>query len=125
MGETVVEGRGARRPPPSFATARMRSKPGGQSPNPLDFFGRMSPNDIWISDDGATWTRAKGTPWNAATPDDVRYDYDTVVAPAGPGSTGDAILTFGGDQENFNFFDPTQYLNVADDVWQFALPAAP
>ena len=97
----------------------------GQSPNPLDFFGRMSPNDIWISDDGATWTRAKGTPWNAATPDDVRYDYDTVVAPAGPGSTGDAILTFGGDQENFNFFDPTQYLNVADDVWQFALPAAP
>ena len=97
----------------------------GQSPNPLDFFGRMSDNDIWISDDGASWTRAKGTPWNAATPDDVRYDYDTVVAPAGPASTGDALLAFGGDRENFNFFDPTQYLNVDADVWQFALPAAP
>ena len=94
----------------------------GQSPNPLDLFGRMSPTDIWISDDAATWTRAQGSPWNATSSDDVRYDYDTVVVPAGPDGAGDQLLTFGGDRETFNFFDPTQYLNVDDDVWRFGLP---
>jgi hypothetical protein len=95
----------------------------GQSPNPLDVFGRKSPMDMWTSDDGATWTKMRQVPWNARTEAGIRYDYDTVVAPAGPGGQGDAIYTFGGDRETFNFFDPTQWLNVDDDVWRFALPA--
>ncbi len=32
------------------------------------------------------------------------------------------ILTFGGDHETFNFFDPFNYLNVDNDVWKFAAP---
>ena len=94
----------------------------GQSPIPWDVFGRSSPMDMWVSDDGARWTRVDGVPWNAATEAGIRYDYDTVVAPGGPGTTGDAIYTFGGDRETFNFFDPTQWRNVDDDVWRFAVP---
>lgn len=94
----------------------------GQSPNPLDVFGRNSPRDMWASSDGATWTRLATRPWDAATEAEVRYDYDTVVAPGGPGTTGDAVYTFGGDRETFNLFDETQWRNVDDDVWRFALP---
>lgn len=93
----------------------------GQSPNPLDVFGRNSPVDMWASPDGAAWTRMATRPWNARSEADVRYDYDTIVAPGGPGTTGDAIYTFGGDRETFNFFDPTQWRNVDDDVWRFAV----
>jgi hypothetical protein len=94
----------------------------GQSPLPWDVFGRSSPMDAWVSDDGATWTRMATAPWNATTEAAIRYDYDTVVAPGGPGTTGDAIYTFGGDRETFNFFDPSQWRNVDDDVWRFARP---
>lgn len=94
----------------------------GQSPLPWDFFGRSSPMDAWVSDDGATWTRMATVPWNARSEADIRYDYDTLVAPGGPGTSGSAIYTFGGDRETFNFFDPTQWLNVDDDVWRFARP---
>jgi hypothetical protein len=94
----------------------------GQSPNPLDPFRPANPTDAWASPDGASWARLPGAPWNARSPGGIRYDYDTVVAPAGPGATGDAIFTFGGDRETFNFFDPTQWRNVDDDVWRFALP---
>ena len=92
----------------------------GQSPNPLDVFGRQSPTDMWTSDDGATWKKMAQVPWNARSEAGIRYDYDTVVAPAAPGSERDAIYTFGGDRETFNFFDPTQWRNVDDDVWRFA-----
>ncbi len=95
----------------------------GQSPNPLDVFGRRSPMDMWTSDDGATWKKMATVPWNARNEAGIRYDYDTVVAPGGPGSTGDAIYTFGGDRETFKFFDPTQWRNVDDDVWRFARPS--
>jgi hypothetical protein len=94
----------------------------GQSPLPWDVFGRSSPMDAWASDDGATWTRMATVPWNANTEAAIRYDYDTVVAPGGPATTGDAIYTFGGDRETFNFFDPSQWRNVDDDVWRFARP---
>jgi hypothetical protein len=93
----------------------------GQSPNPLDVFGRLSPTDMWVSADGADWTKMATVPWNAGSEAGIRYDYDTIVAAGGPGTTGDAIYTFGGDRETFNFFDSTQWLNVDDDVWRFAL----
>ncbi|MEZ5239948.1 MAG: hypothetical protein R2716_13700 [Microthrixaceae bacterium] len=94
----------------------------GQSPNPLDPFGTANPTDVWTSEDGRTWVELLGKPWNATSQSQIRYDYDTLVAPGGPGTVGDAIYTFGGDRENFNFFDPTQWRRVDDDVWRFALP---
>ena len=93
----------------------------GQSPLPWDIFGRNSPRDMWTSTDGATWSKMATVPWNARSEAGIRYDYDTIVAPGGPGTQGDAIFTFGGDRETFNFFDPTQWRNVDDDVWRFAL----
>ncbi len=93
----------------------------GQSPFPLDVFGRFSPTDVWSSEDGAIWDKETGSPWNAKSKDGIRYDYDSVVAPSGSGATDEAIFTFGGDRETFNFFDPTQWRNVEDDVWRFAL----
>jgi hypothetical protein len=75
-----------------------------------------NPTDVWVTLDGIDWTLLDTTPWNAATPDDVRYDFDsiTVETDAGP-----AILTVGGDRETFDFDDPENYLRVEDDVWLF------
>jgi hypothetical protein len=78
--------------------------------------------DVWVSRDGAQWRELEGPPWNASDPAEIKYDYDTVVAPSGPNGRGRAIYTFGGDRETFNFFDPTQWLNVDNDVWRFSLP---
>jgi hypothetical protein len=78
--------------------------------------------DVWVSTDGADWTRVSDSPWNAESPADVKYDYDTIVAPAGREGRGRAIYTFGGDRETFDFFDPAQWLNVDNDVWQYSLP---
>ena len=47
----------------------------GQSPNPLDVFGRKSPMDMWTSDDGATWKKMATVPWNARNEAGIRYDY--------------------------------------------------
>ena len=94
----------------------------GQSGNPLDPFAPSNPADVWVSRNGADWTQLVGEPWNAASPADVKYDYDTIVAPAGRDGRGLAIYTFGGDRETFDFFDPTQWLNVDNDVWRFSLP---
>ena len=86
-----------------------------------DPFKPSNPMDIWISENGADWQELDNPPWNAAEPADIKYDYDTVVAPAGRDGRGQAIYTFGGDRETFNFFDPLQWLNVDDDVWRFSL----
>lgn len=95
-------------------------------PNPedpsCDPFKPSNPMDAWVSRNGADWTMLPGPPWNADGPEDIKYDYDTVVAPAGKDGRGRAIYTFGGDRETFNFFDPTQWLNVDNDVWKFYLP---
>jgi hypothetical protein len=60
-------------------------------------------------------------PRSPSDPSEVEYDYDTIVAPAGRDGRGLAIYTFGGDRETFNFFDPTQWLNVDNDVWRYSL----
>jgi hypothetical protein len=93
----------------------------GQSDNPADPFAPANPMDVWVSRNGADWTMLTSPPWNAAGPGEVKYDYDTVVAPAGPEGRGLAIYTFGGDRETFDFFDPLQWLNVDNDVWKFSL----
>jgi hypothetical protein len=94
----------------------------GLSTNPAESFEPSNPMDVWVSRDGAQWRELEGPPWNASDPAEIKYDYDTVVAPSGPNGRGRAIYTFGGDRETFNFFDPTQWLNVDNDVWRFSLP---
>lgn len=94
----------------------------GQSQDASDPFAPSNPMDVWVSRDGAEWSMLSGPPWHAIDPGAVKYDYDTVVAPAGPGARGRAIYTFGGDRETFDFFDPTQWLHVDNDVWRFSLP---
>ena len=86
-----------------------------------DPFKPSNPMDIWVSKNGADWEELDNPPWNAGEPADIKYDYDTVVAPAGRDGRGQAIYTFGGDRETFNFFDPLQWLNVDNDVWRFSL----
>lgn len=94
----------------------------GQSTDSEDPFKPANPMDVWVSKDGATWTQVSDSPWNATDPSEVKYDYDTIVAPAGRDGRGLAIYTFGGDRETFDFADPTQWLNVDNDVWRYSLP---
>ena len=94
----------------------------GQSTDPSNPFEPSNPMDVWVSRNGADWQELADPPWNATEPADIKYDYDTVVGPAGPDGIGQAIYTFGGDRETFDFFDPTQWLNVDNDVWKFQLP---
>ena len=78
-----------------------------------------NPTDLWSTRDGSAWTLSSEPVWNAATPDEVKYDFDSIVVdqPEGP-----VVLTFGGDRETFDFEDPENYLRVDDDVWRFGPP---
>jgi hypothetical protein len=78
-----------------------------------------NPMDVWVSQDGAFWEQISDAPWNATTPEDIKYDFDALVVNTW---RGPSILTFGGDRETFNFTDPTNYLRVDNDVWGFAAP---
>jgi len=79
-----------------------------------------NPMDVWVSRDGASWDLVSDAPWNAISPDDIKYDFDVLVVQGGPGGLRPSIFTFGGDRETFDFFDPTNYLRVDNDVWRFA-----
>lgn len=78
-----------------------------------------NPMDVWISQSGKDWKQLAGAPWNAASPDEIKYDFDTAVLPGCGGAP--AIFTFGGDRETFDFADPTNYLRVDNDVWRVRL----
>ncbi|HET6416376.1 MAG TPA: hypothetical protein VFG22_08765 [Polyangiales bacterium] len=75
-----------------------------------------NPMDVWVSPDGATWEQVSDSPWNAESPDEIKYDFEGIAV-------GDVIYTFGGDRETFDFSDPSNYLRVDNDVWRYALPA--
>jgi hypothetical protein len=79
-----------------------------------------NPADMWMSRTGANWWQLPIAPWNATSPDDVKYDFDALVARRAPWLPPE-IFTFGGDRETFDFQDPTNYLRVDDDVWRFGL----
>jgi len=79
-----------------------------------------NPMDIWISNNGRSWRQVSDSPWNATSPMDIKYDFDAVVV-KGQRNRSDKIFTFGGDRETFNFFDPFNYLNVDNDVWEFSI----
>jgi hypothetical protein len=82
-------------------------------------FGFPNPMDMWISKKGANWKLLENSPWNAVSPAEIKYDFDALVAPGHHGHQP-AIYTFGGDRETFDFTDPTNYLNVDNDVWRFS-----
>lgn len=82
-------------------------------------FGLLeNPIDVWSSPDGVTWTLLDVSPWNAASPEEARYDFDSITI-GQPGQ--EQILTVGGDRETFDFDDPDNWLRVDDDVWLFGL----
>lgn len=93
----------------------------GYNPYPGPDFSAeaANPMDIWISKDGIKWVQTPGAPWDAATPEEIKYDFDAIVVPGTKKNSLPAIITVGGDRETFNFFDPFNYLNVDNDVWRF------
>ena len=78
--------------------------------------------DVWVSRNGAHWDQVSDSPWNAVNPTQVKYDFDALVVRDGILGLKPSIYTFGGDRETFDFTDPTNYLNVDNDVWRFAHP---
>ena len=78
----------------------------------------VNPTDAWWSGSGQQWHKLAGAAWNAATPDEAKYDFDSAVIPDRRGRP--AIYTFGGDRETFDF-DAGNYLRVDNDVWQLRL----
>ncbi|MCA0931919.1 T9SS type A sorting domain-containing protein [Lutimonas saemankumensis] len=80
-----------------------------------------NPSDVWISNKGKVWKKVSDAPWNADGSEDIKYDFDAVVV-KGKNRNQDAIYTFGGDRETFDFNDDQNYKNVDNDVWKFSLP---
>lgn len=98
--------------------------------NPGHKYVPSNPMDVWVSKDGEKWNKLINLPWNAHSPKDIKYDFDAIVVKGDEENkgdrdnedNGDAIYTFGGDKETFDFTDFTNYLNVDNDVWKFYLP---
>ena len=81
-----------------------------------------NPVDVWTSADGANWELLSAAPWDAMSPDDIKYDFDIIVTDPYETNPRPAVYTFGGDRETFDFGDPLNYLRVDDDVWRFTSP---
>lgn len=95
----------------------------GLSDDPFNPFAPGNPLDVWVSRTGADWEQVSDSPWNAADPAEVKYDFDVLAGWfRGPEGVRPGIFTFGGDRETFDFTDPTNYLNVDNDVWSFTPP---
>lgn len=96
----------------------------GLSTDPTDPFRPSNPIDMWASQDGAAWELLAASPWNAVSPEEIKYDFDALVVNDGPDGAP-SIYTFGGDRETFNPFDPVNFLRVDNDVWRFSLVPEP
>ena len=97
----------------------------GLSQDPENPFLPANPTDVWVSGNGRRWQQVGGTgapPWNAGGPEDIRYDFASFVQRRGKGRGKLSIFTFGGDLETFDPFDPTAFLKVENDTWEFAAP---
>ena len=96
----------------------------GLSDDPTDPFRPSNPMDVWVSKEGFSWEQVSDSPWNASSSDEIKYDFDALVLWSWRGGgMRPSILTFGGDRETFNPFDPTNYLRVDNDVWSFSPPS--
>lgn len=93
----------------------------GLSTDPTNPFLPSNPMDIWVSKKGENWSKISESPWNAVDPAEIKYDFATLVANGGNNASGPTIYTFGGDRETFNFADPTNFLNIDNDVWSLNL----
>ncbi|MGI9592921.1 MAG: hypothetical protein ACR2P8_16255, partial [Myxococcota bacterium] len=93
-----------------------------------------NPMDVQRSPDGVHWTPLQAPaapPWQAASPEDIKYDFDVIVQNKG---LHQRIYTFGGDRETFELPPPgppgppgppapslePPDLRVDNDVWRFA-----
>ena len=92
----------------------------GISADPSNPFKPSNPMDVWVSRDGADWRLVSNSPWNATTPEEIKYDFKALAVTGGRGGLMPSIFTFGGDRETFNFADPSNYLRVDNDVWRFS-----
>ena len=79
-----------------------------------------NPTDIWVSKDGANWKQVSESPWNAVTPDDIRYDFDILTVKGGMGGMKPSIFTFGGDRETFFLPPEVNFFRVDNDVWRYS-----
>ena len=112
------------------AAAEWPARPGHQCgvlQNRIICFGGFgllaNPMDIWVSKTGATWELVSTSPWNAQSPEEIKYDFDAIVIRGSGRGQRPAIFTFGGDRETFDFGDPLNYLRVDNDVWRYSPPA--
>ncbi len=80
----------------------------------------VNPADIWVSKDGASWKQVSDSPWNAGSPDDIRYDFDMLTVKGGMGGQKPSIFTFGGDRETFFFPPEVNFFRVENDVWSYS-----
>ena len=78
-----------------------------------------NPTDAQWSRIRALWKKLAGNAWNAQSPDEIKYDFDSAVIRDKRGRP--AIYTFGGDRETFDFDDPDNYMRVDNDVWRLTL----
>jgi len=86
-------------------------------------FGLLeNPQDVWVSKNGADWRELVDSPWDSASADEIKYDFDVLVVQGGKRGQRPSIFTFGGDRETFDFTDPTNFLRVDNDVWRFSSP---
>jgi len=86
-------------------------------------YDASNPMDIWASYNGKNWKELKGKaspPWNAAEPEDIKYDFAAFPVYFRNGKFRPAIYTFGGDRETFNPFDPDAINKVDSDAWRFS-----
>ena len=79
-----------------------------------------NPTDIWVSKDGANWEQVSDSPWNAGSPDDIRYDFDMLTVKGGMGGQKPSIFTFGGDRETFFLPPAVNFFRVENDVWSYS-----
>ena len=80
----------------------------------------VNPTDIWVSKDGASWKQVSDSPWNANSPDDIRYDFDMLTVKGGMGGQKPSIFTFGGDRETFFLPPEVNFFRVENDVWSYS-----
>ena len=93
---------------------------GGFGLDPNNPFGANNPIDAWVSQDGLNWEMLAAPPWNATESMEIKYDFDALVD-FDMTENRTYIYSFGGDRETFNFADPTNYLNIDNDVWRFCV----
>ena len=109
LGDTIVVFGGFGWPSPANPT---------QPPGPDNPLLPGHPTDQWASRDGNQWTKLPGSPWNATSSADIKYDFDSLVVRTGFLGLRQSIFTFGGDREiSFVSPDPTA---VDDEVWRFS-----